>query len=200
MKLAAAGGITLGVSRIASAEPPAFLTYETLPGRGVAKPAVGRIDGVAKATGAKLYSSDFRAADLPGWPGNTSHALLVRAADATHIYSGLELARLSQVAPPSVVVTAADLERSGVRVPEFYKDADLFCPVGKTPTYLGQPVALLIFETFDVFDKARLEFRDGDFLEYGAETGPVAVPNYGAFRFTRVAGPSPDAPDIYSPL
>jgi CO/xanthine dehydrogenase Mo-binding subunit len=200
MKLAAAGGITLGVSRIAWADPPAFLTYETLPGRGVAKPAVGRIDGVAKATGAKLYSSDFRAADLPGWPGNTSHALLVRAADATHIYSGLELARLSQVAPPSVVVTAADLERSGVRVPEFYKDADLFCPVGKTPTYLGQPVALLIFETFDVFDKARLEFRDGDFLRYGAETGPVAVPNYGAFRFTRVAGPSPDAPDIYSPL
>ncbi len=200
MKLAAASGITLGVSRIASAEPPAFLARETLPGRGVSKPAVGRIDGVAKATGAKLYASDFRAADLPGWPADTAHALLVRAADATHAYSGFELAGLSEVAAPSVVVTAADLERIRARVPEFYRDGDLFCPVGKTPSYLGQPVALLIFETFDVFDKARLALRDGDFLRYGAETGPVAVPNYGAFRFTRVAGPTPDAPDIYSPL
>src|ERR1700722_17506168 len=92
MKLAAAGGITLGVSRIDWADPPGFLTYETFPGRGVAKPAVGRIDGVAKATGAKLYSSDFRAADLPGWPANTSHAMLIRSPDATHVYTGIDLA------------------------------------------------------------------------------------------------------------
>jgi CO/xanthine dehydrogenase Mo-binding subunit len=198
--LAAAGGITLGVSRIAPADPPAFLARETLPGRGVWKPRVGRIDGVAKATGAKLYASDFRAADLPGWPSATAHALLVRAADATHTYAGFELAQLSRAAGPSVVVTAADLERIRTSVPEFYKDGDLFCPVGKTPSYLGQPVALLIFESFDVFDKARLALRDGDLLKYGAETGPVAVPNYGAYRFTRVAAPTPDAPDIYSPL
>jgi CO/xanthine dehydrogenase Mo-binding subunit len=200
MKLAAVSGITLAVSRIAAAEPPAFLARETLPGRGVWKPAVGRIDAVAKATGAKLYASDFRAADLPGWPAATVHALLVRAADATHTYSGFELARLSRVAGPSVVLTAADLERIGARVPEFYKDGDLFCPVGRTPSYLGQPVALLIFETSDVFDQARLALRGGDFLRYGAETGPVALLNYGAFRFVQVAGPTPDAPDIYSPL
>jgi hypothetical protein len=53
MKLAVASGITLGVSRIASAQVPPFLAHETLPGRGVWKPAVGRIDGVAKATGAR---------------------------------------------------------------------------------------------------------------------------------------------------
>jgi hypothetical protein len=175
IKLAAAGGITLGVSRIASAEPPAFLARETLPGRGLSRPPIGRIDGVAKATGAKLYASDFRAADLPGWPADTAHALLVRVADAIHTYSGFELARLSQAAKPSVVVTAADLERIRARVPEFYKDGDLFCPVGKTPSYLGQPVALLIFETFDVFDKARLALRDGDFLRYGAETGRLRL-------------------------
>jgi CO/xanthine dehydrogenase Mo-binding subunit len=200
MKLAAVSGITLAVSRIAAAAPPAFLARETLPGRGVWRPAVGRIDGVAKATGAKLYASDFRAADLPGWPASTAHALIVRAADATHTYSGLELARLSEIAKPSVVVTAADLERIGARVPEFYRDGALFCPVGKTPTYLGQPVALLIFEAFDGFDKARVALRDGDFLKFGAETGPVALPSYGAFRFTRVAGPTPEAPDVYSPL
>ena len=52
---------------------------------------VGRIDGVAKVTGAKLYASDFRAADLPGWPAKTSHAILVRAPDATHVYAGIDL-------------------------------------------------------------------------------------------------------------
>ena len=100
---------------------------------------------------------------------------------------------------PSAVVTAADLARIGTRVPEFYA-GDLFCPVGRTPIYLGQPVALLIFEHFDSFDRARLALRDGTFVKFGEETGPVATPDYGAFRFTRVAGPTPDAPDIYSPV
>ena len=69
-----------------------------LPGRGDWNPAAngaGRVDGVAKVTGAKLYASDFRASDLPGWPQNTSHAILVRAPDATHVYIGMDLARLS---------------------------------------------------------------------------------------------------------
>jgi len=44
----------------------------------------------------------------------------------------------------------------------------LFCPLGKTPLYLGQPVALLIFETFDAFDRARLALRDGTFVAFDA--------------------------------
>src|SRR6516164_1001131 len=174
VKWSTATGITVALSRLAPAQEEAFAARETMPGAGRWNPAVGgkgRIDGVAKVAGAKLYASDFRAADLPGWPADTAHALLVRAADATHTYAGLELARLSRVAKPAAVVTAAEVERIGARAPEFYKDSDLFCSVGKTPSYLGQPVALLIFESFDVFDKARLALRDGDFLRYGAETG-----------------------------
>ena len=129
----------------------------------------------------------------------TSHAMLIRAPDATHVYTGMDLARLGGAMKPSVVVTAADLDKIGARVPEFYA-GDLFCPVGRTPLYLGQPVALLIFETFDAFDQARLALRDGTFVKFGEETGPVVVPNYGAFRFTRVAGATPDAPDVYSPV
>ena len=159
----------------------------------------GRIDGVPKVTGAKLYAADFRAADLPGWPANTSHAILVRAPDATHVYTGIDLARLSGAMKPSAVVTAAELAKIGTRVPEFYA-GDLFCPLGRTPIYMGQPVALLIFETFDAFDQARLALRDGTFVKFGEETGPVVMPDYGAFRFTRVAGPTPDAPDVYSPV
>src|SRR5215216_3928583 len=142
VKWVTASGIALTLARLGSAEEPDFARRETLPGRGQWNPAVnggGRIDGVVKVTGAKLYSSDFRAADLPGWPASTSHALLVRAPDATHVYTGLDLARLTGAMKPSVVVTAADLEKIGTRVPEFYA-GDLFCPVGKTPLYLGQPV------------------------------------------------------------
>src|ERR1700730_2337492 len=185
-----ASGIALSLSRLASAEEPGFAARETLPGRRRWNPAAtgaGRIDGVAKVTGAKLYASDFRAADLPGWPANTSHALLVRAPDATHVYIGMDLARLSGELKPSVIVTAADLEKSGTRVPAF-NPGDLFCPIGTTPIYMGQPVALLIFEKFDAFDRARLALRDGTFVKYGEETGPVTMPDYGSFRFTRVAG------------
>jgi len=125
--------------------------------------------------------------------------MLIRAADATHVYDSLDLSRLSGALNPAVVVTAADLAQTGMRVPEFYA-GDLLCPVGKTPLYLGQPVALLIFEDFDAFDQARLALRDAAVLKFGKETGPVTMPNYGAFRFTRVGGPTPDAPDVYSPV
>jgi hypothetical protein len=205
IKSATASGIALSVTplltSLANAGVPSFAARETLPGQGWNPAASGvcRIDGVAKVTGAKLYASDFRAADMPNWPRVTSHAMLIRAADATHVYDGLDLSLLRGASKPSVVVTAADLVRVGVRVPEFYA-GDLLCPIGKTPLYLGQPVALLIFEDFDAFDRARLALRDAVVLKFGKETGPVTMPNYGAFRFTRVAGPTPDAPDVYAPV
>jgi hypothetical protein len=202
VKWVAASGIALSLSRLGASAPPGFPARPTLPGRGNFNPAAngaGRIDGVAKATGAKLYASDFRAADLPGWPSATSHAILVRAPDARHVYLGMDLTRLDGAAKPSVVVTAEELAKIGVRVPEFYA-GDLFCPVGRTPIYMGQPVALLIFEQFDAFDQARLGLRDGTFVKFGEETDHVVMPDYGAYRFTRVAGPTAESPDVYSPL
>ena len=202
VKSVTASGIALTVSHLAIAEEPGFAARETLPGRQAWNPAatgIGRIDGVAKVTGAKLYASDFRAADLPNWPPRTSHAMFIRAPDATHVYAGIDLSRLSGALKPAAVVTAADLARIGTRVPEFYTGA-LLCPVGKTPLYLGQPVALLIFEDFDSFDQARLALRDQAVLKFGEQTGPVSIPNYAQFRFTRVGGPTPDAPDVYSPV
>ena len=103
VKWVTASGIALSLSRLGSAEEAAFAARETLPGRRYWNPAAtgaGRIDGVAKVTGAKLYASDFRAADLPGWPANTSHAMLIRAPDATHVYTGIDLARLSGALKP----------------------------------------------------------------------------------------------------
>src|SRR5436190_18876025 len=97
VKSVTASGIALSVSRLAIAEEPGFAARETLPGRLAWNPAatgVGRIDGVAKVTGAKLYASDFRAADLPDWPKNTAHAMLFLVPVATHVYSSMDLTRL----------------------------------------------------------------------------------------------------------
>jgi CO/xanthine dehydrogenase Mo-binding subunit len=202
VKLVTASGISLALSPIASAQVADFAARETLPGRGgryPAAPALGRIDGAAKVSGAKLYASDFRAADMPGWPPKTAHALLVRVADATHVYDGIDLAFLTAEAKPSVVVTADDLAGVGIRVPEFYA-GDLLCPVGRTPVCLGQPAALLIFEEFDAFDRARLQLRAKSCLRFAEETGPVEMPHYAAYRFTRIAGPTPEAPDVYAPI
>jgi hypothetical protein len=144
VKLLTWNGIALSVSRLAYAEAIDFAARETLPGRQNWNPAAtgaGRIDGVVKVTGAKLYAGDFRAADLPGWPAKTSHAMLIRATDANHVLLGIDLSRLTGALKPSVVVTADELAQIGARVPEFYA-GDLLCPFGKTPLYLGQPVAL----------------------------------------------------------
>src|SRR5207237_10080137 len=111
VKSATAGGIVLSLSRLATAEEPGFAARETLPGRQRWNPAatgVGRIDGVAKVTGSKLYAADFRAADLPGWPSPPSHALLLRPPDATHDCDGIDLARLRGALMPALVATAAD--------------------------------------------------------------------------------------------
>lgn len=203
LSMGLAGSIAVTLSRIGAAQaaeaPLPFLARETLPGAGMRLPPIGRVDGIAKVTGAKLYASDFRAADMPGWPSATAHALLVRTDDATHLYEGIDLDALEPAARPDVVVTAADLARLQVTVPAFYA-GDLLCPVGETPLYLGQPVAILLFAQFDAFDRARLAFRDRRLLRFGKETGPLARPNYAAFRFTRVAGPTPGSPDVYSPI
>src|SRR3979411_1488439 len=111
----------------------------------------------------------------------------------------MDLARLSGALKPSVAGTAEDRAKIGTRVPAFHA-GDLFCPIGKTPLYMGQPVALLICDQFDAFEAARLALRDGTFVKFGEGTGPIAVDNYASFRFTRVAGPTPDSPDVYSPV
>src|SRR6516225_6253965 len=98
VKLLTSSGIAVSVSRLAFAEQPDFVSRETLPGRRAWNPAAngtGRIDGVAKVTGSKLYAADFRAAGLPGWPAKTSHAMLIRATDATYICDALDLSRLT---------------------------------------------------------------------------------------------------------
>ena len=202
VKWVTASGISLSLSRLATASRVEFRrardtagTAELESGRQWRRPHRRRRQGHRCKT-LRIRFSCRRHAGLAG--DDLARAAGPRArCDACLSWPGSRA--LSGASKPSVVVTAADLENIGTRVPEFYA-GDLFCPLGKTPLYLGQPVALLIFEKFDAFDRARLALRDGTFVKFGEETGPVAMPDYAAFRFTRVAGPTPEAPDVYSPI
>lgn len=200
----AAAGITLSMSRLALATE-SLESRESMPaapgwsGNGIGQPQY-RIDGYAKVTGAKLYPRDFRAVDMPGWPDETGHAMILFADDATHVFAGIDLSILDSDLKPNRIVTNAELVDAGIQAVGFFA-CDLFCPEGQTPTYLGQPVALLIYHDFDTFMSARAILRGArGIITYGAETGPVRGDPYGSNRFTRIEGDGPTAQDVYSPI
>jgi CO/xanthine dehydrogenase Mo-binding subunit len=158
-----------------------------------------RIDGYAKATGAKLYARDFRAADMEGWPDATDHAMLLLAPDATRRFAGIDLSMLASELQPDRVVRSEDLEAAKIWAKGYFTE-DLMCARGQTPAYLGQPVALLIYHDLARFVTARQLMRGLDgVVQFGAATGPVTRPHYGANRFTRIGGADPAGPDVYSP-
>jgi CO/xanthine dehydrogenase Mo-binding subunit len=161
-----------------------------------------RVDAIQKVTGGKTFTRDFRARDIPGWPSEQSHAFLIRVARADRIFEGIDLTRLGDDLRPDRVVLAEDLERDGIRMPhaDFYGEWFLV-PKGKTPHLLGEPVALLIYKDFDRYDaaKRRIQF-DESVVRHGATTGPSPPPNYGAARYVRIEGATPDAPDESSPI
>lgn len=202
LKTGAAFGITLSMRPLAlhgaeSREPiPAAPGWA---GKAAGQPRQ-RIDGVAKVTGQKLYARDFRAADMPGWPDETSHALLVMASSATHVFTGLNLSQLDKNLKPDRVVTAEDLAEQRIIASGFFA-SDLFCSKNSTPAFLGQPVALLIYHDFARFVAARqIATANADLASYGDETPATTGGPYGANRFTRVAGNSRRGPDIFSPV
>ena len=178
LKASLAAGIALSVRPLGAAAQVAGFDARMAAAdtgwRQSATTAARRIDGPPKVTGAKLYAADFRAADMPGWPRATAHAMLLKTPDATHIFEGIDLAALDRELMPDRVVLAEDLATAGITVPEFYA-GDLLCPAGKTPLYLGQPVRLLIWNDFASFALARrtLQLATG-VLRFGAETGPLA--------------------------
>jgi CO/xanthine dehydrogenase Mo-binding subunit len=196
-------GISVFVRPLASAQTPwpgADRAEAGFAWQRTANTAARRIDGWPKVTGTKIYAADFRAADMPGWPRQTAHAMLLKTPDATHTFEGIDLAALDRELTPDRTVLASDLERAGITVPDFYA-GDLLCPTGATPLYLGQPVALLIWNDFARFSLARQAIKSATgVLRFGRETGPVAGHPYAAARFVRVAGPSTNAEDVYSPM
>jgi CO/xanthine dehydrogenase Mo-binding subunit len=159
-----------------------------------------RIDGTSKVTGAKVFARDIRARDMPHWPQQQSHALVLRTTKADRSYVGFDLSMLDRELAPDRVVTAGDLARDRLAFPDFYGE-DVLLPEGKTPAYLGQAVAILIYHEFACFRfaKEKLQFNDA-VIRYGAVTGPLQRDPWGTARFVHVGGRTPYDDDVFSCL
>lgn len=159
-----------------------------------------RIDGKAKAMGKKVFARDIRATDMPHWPAMQSHAFILRVTQADKRFDGLDLSLLEEGLQPDRLVTAEDLARDGLAFPPFYGD-DMLLAQGKTPAYLGQAVAILIYHDFARYSvaKNRLKFQD-QVIRYGEETGPLERDPWGTFRYVRVGGETSQDDDIFSSM
>ena len=149
-----------------------------------------RSDGLAKVTGQKIYSRDYRAQDLAGWPSQQQHALLIRLDKADRVYLGLDLSMLPANAQPRRVITATDLVRDGVELPSFY-GINMMVSEGATPDYLGHAAAMLIFADFATFNRAKqiLQFNN-KVVRYGDVTPLVATTRdpWACWRIIRIEG------------
>ena len=54
-----------------------------------------RIDGISKVTGEKVFARDIRARDMPHWPQQQGHALVLRVTKADRPYTGFDLSLLN---------------------------------------------------------------------------------------------------------
>jgi CO/xanthine dehydrogenase Mo-binding subunit len=159
-----------------------------------------RIDATSKVTGGKVFARDIRARDMPHWPQQQAHALMLRVTRADRRYAGVDLSVLDADLRPDRVVTSADLLRDGLSFPAFYGD-DILLPEGKTPAYLGQAVAILIYNDFTRFCAAKQKLRFNEaVVRYGETTGPLQRDPWGAFRFVRVGGATPFTADVFSAM
>jgi CO/xanthine dehydrogenase Mo-binding subunit len=146
----------------------------------------------------KVFARDIRARDMPHWPQQQAHALMLRVTKADRRYLGFDLSMLGVDLAPDRVVTADDLARQGLAFPAFYGE-DMLLPAGKTPAYLGQAVAILIYRDFAPFRfaKENLQF-DRSVIRYGDLTGPLQRDPWGALRLVRIGGKRPQDKDEFS--
>ncbi|MBN8944574.1 MAG: xanthine dehydrogenase family protein molybdopterin-binding subunit [Rhizobiales bacterium] len=161
-----------------------------------------RLDAIAKVTGAKTFSRDYRARDLDGWPREQAHAFLIHATKADRTFEGIDLSALGEVLKPDRVVLHETLVADGIVVPDqdFFGDVFLV-PKGETPRLLGQPVALLIYRDFARYAAAKRQIHfDDTVVRYGGTTAYNPPPHYGASRYVRIDGGRPEADDRFSPL
>lgn len=199
----AAAGIAIKVSLLRDTAQARLL--EAAPGPGWiagGKPRT-RLDAVAKVTGAKTFTRDVRARDIEGWPDHQAHAFLIAATKADRRFEGLDLSSLGEGLQPDRLVLHEDLVADGLSVPphpDFFGDRFLV-PKGETPRLLGQPVALLIYHDYPRFAAAKRALRFNDeVVRYGEAAAYARLPHYGATRWVRIEGESPEAEDRFSPF
>ena len=101
LKITTTSGVVLAFSSIdfALANDDFSLNQEL---RWGAQPGIARFrnDGIAKATGQKIYARDFRAKDIPGWPTNERYAFILRSNFCDAIFNGINLSLLGDDLKP----------------------------------------------------------------------------------------------------
>lgn len=205
LKVSAVAGVAIKVSFLASPAHARLIETPPSPGPDWLK-ADGRpkyrLDAIAKVTGEKTFARDYRARDLEGWPQRQAHAFLIHATKADQTFDGIDLSALGDALKPDRIVLHEDLVRDGITipVPGFYGDVFLV-PQGEAPRLLGQPVALLLYWDFDRYDAAKRLLRfDDTIVRYGKKVPYTHPKHYGAARYVRIDGGSPDIEDRFSPL
>ncbi|WP_095168495.1 xanthine dehydrogenase family protein molybdopterin-binding subunit [Pseudomonas sp. Irchel 3H3] len=159
-----------------------------------------RNDSLSKVCGSKVFARDIRAKDMPGWPQQQGHAMLLKTIRADRIYEGFDLALLGADLQPDRIVTAQDLEQDGIVFPEDHAP-DPLLPTGKVPMFIGHPVAILIWNDFERFRQAKnkLKFNDKA-IRYGAQAPLYTRDPYGSFRYVRVGGATSADEDEFASL
>tara|TARA_R110000751_G_scaffold257687_1_gene357086 strand:+ start:3046 stop:5877 length:2832 start_codon:yes stop_codon:yes gene_type:complete len=162
--------------------------------------ARSRNDALSKVCGGKVFARDIRAKDMPGWPEQQGHAMLLKITKADHIYAGMELSWLGAELQPDRIVTAEDLANDGIAFPQDH-GPDPLLPVGQVPMFIGHPVAILIWNDFERFRqaKAKLKFNDKA-IRYGAKAELYKTDPYGSFRYVRVGGATSADEDEFASL
>ncbi len=82
----------------------------------------------------------------------------------------IDLSWLGADLQPDRIVTADDLVKDGIVFPESTRPDPCCCRQGKVPMFIGQPVAILIWNDFERFRQAKdqLKFNDNA-IRYGAK-------------------------------
>lgn len=184
----------------APANAPAQIGADASPTPGV---ATERIDGRAKVTGRKVFARDFNARDMPGWPSGQWYALYLYALTTDRAFLGVDLAGLPPAARPTRLILGDTMSgrfsaprvspRRDLHVDEHVHalaasgdgggfdrppdiEFDLIVKPGNVPDFLGQAVALLLFDSAAGYRAARaaLRFRDAQFQIYAVDPGRPA--------------------------
>ncbi len=149
-----------------------------------------RFDALAKVTGEKIYGRDYRSKDLESWPNEQHYAYMIRTPLANKIYEGLDLSMLKKDSKPIKIITAKNLKEDKIKFPEFFGDKMLL-PIGDVPDYQGHELAILIFNNFLSYKKAKdvLHFND-KVIKFGKKVEPSSKTKnpYGAVRAIRKEG------------
>ena len=203
LKCSVVAGISVYITAPGSAALAALFEKERLrpvPWDAKSRRIRYRTDATAKVTGEKIFSFDMRGRDLPGWPKEQAHAMLLRVTQADRVYAGFDL---SSLGADSAAQPHRHRHRSGARrrrVSAVLRRGHVAAG-RQDPAYLGQAVALLVWHDFARFRAAKnaLKFRN-DVIRWGAQSGPLERAPWASFRYVRVGGATPFDDDAYSSL